>query len=205
MGVDISLKAIPKSGKQLIDKAESRKGTEYADLLFFTFSAFKNDFCDFGDPNWIEFKNDARRLIPFFNSGMALEQFILDTHRSYEALDYLIIQFQAASHANPVAFRKFESFYYSGIECEFCKGTQGFKLKYWDLEILKKKKALFDQLSFEAIYTKYNEADMIRQGVYKIEQIKDAPDTKLKTVFEQTQIFLANAVELGGYVLVCKD
>ncbi|MFK8104070.1 MAG: DUF1877 family protein [Saprospiraceae bacterium] len=205
MSVDISLTAIPKSGKQLIEKSESRRGSEYANLLFFTFSAFKNDFCDFGDPDWIEFKEDARALLPFFKGENDLGKFRLNTNRAYEAIDYLIMQFQASGNKEPVEFRKSESFYYAGIEGDFCKGAQGFPLKYWDFEILKKKKALFDHFSFEEIYAKYNEADMTRQGVYKIEQIKHDPEIKLKAVFEQTKVFLAHALDLGGYVLVCKD
>ncbi|MFK7773948.1 MAG: DUF1877 family protein [Saprospiraceae bacterium] len=205
MGVDLSLKAIPKFGKRLIDKSELRKGTEYSNLLFHTFSAFQNEFCDFGNPDWIEFKNDARTLLPYFNDENYFEKFDLDTNRTYEALDYLIIQFQESKNFEPVEFRNFESFYYAGIECDFCRGGQGFILKYWDFEIIKKKKEIIDQLSFNELYGKYNEADMIRQGVYKMEQIKNSPREKLKMVFDKTKIFLADARELGGYVLVCKD
>ena len=66
MGVDLSLMAIPKIGKNLIDKAASRKGSEYANLLFHTFSALHTNFQDFGHPEWVEFKNDVRTLIPHF-------------------------------------------------------------------------------------------------------------------------------------------
>lgn len=205
MGVDLSLKAIPKIGKKLIDKSESRKGTEYSSLLFHTFSAYKADFCDFGNSDWKEFKNDARELIPYYNDEKFFQKFQLDTNRTYEVIDYLINHAQAINKNKPVEFRKQESFYYSGIECEFCKGVQGRYLKYWDLEMLKKKRELIDSLSFEEIFKEYDEVDMIKQGVYKIEQIKHSPKVKIETVFNETKIFLNHAEKLGGYVLVCKD
>jgi len=205
MGVDLSLEAIPKYGKKLIDKSESRKGSEYATLLFFTFSALKDDFCDYGHTDWIEFKNDARELIPYFEDENYLEKFQIDTNRTYSALDYLIIQTQKSKNLKPVEFKKFESFYYSGTDCDFCKGGQGYNLKYWDIETIKKKKEIFDQLIFEELFKKYDVEEMIKQGVYKIHQINYSPREKIKLVFDQTKIFLDNALKLGGYVLVCKD
>lgn len=205
MGVDLSLKAIPKFGKQLIEKAESRKGTEYASLLFHTFSAFKKDFCDFGNPDWMEFKKDARALIPYFKEESDLEKYSLDTNRTYEAIDYLMVQLQASKQGEPLAFRNYQPFYYSGFECAFCKGGQGYALKYWDLEMIKKKNKMLQQISFPALFEGYQENEMIRQGVYKIEQIKKSPVEEIKFIVEQTKVFLKNAEELGGYVLVCKD
>lgn len=205
MGVDLSLKAIPKIGKKLIDKSVSRRGTEFADLLFFTFSAFQANFNDFDNPEWIEFKNDVRALIPFYNDDNYRHKFQLNTNRLYEVIDYLIAQVLVENQKQPIDFRIKESFFYSGIECDFCKGVQGYILKYWDLDLIKERRKLINSFSFERLFSKYHEMDMIDQGVYKIDQIKSAPKEKIKSVFNQTKEFLKNAENLGGYVLICKD
>ncbi|MEM6380768.1 MAG: hypothetical protein AAF705_21475, partial [Bacteroidota bacterium] len=199
MGVDLSLMAIPKIGKRLIDKAANRKGSEYADLLFHTFAALQVNFQDFGHPDWIEFKTDVSTLLPHFKDK-DLQKYHLDTNRMYDAMDYLIGQMQASNPKQPTNFRTQESFYYTGIECDFCKSTQGYKLKYWDIEMIRNKKSLLDKYTFKQLINTYDEADMIRQHVYKIDQINATPKLKLKGLFEATTTFLSHAEQLGGYV-----
>jgi len=202
MAIDLDLLAIPPAGKTLLDKAQARAGSEYSYILFSTFQAMSNDFQHFGHPDWVEFQQDARALIPHYPGSKFTRDYQFQTNRAYGALDYLI-----AKTLNKSGFKAgepFPSFLYSGTTCSFSKSTIGFPLKYWDAAYIREQKEHLASLSFGTLFQAYDALDMKERGVYKIHQIDARPQEKLQAVWEGLKAFLDRAQQLGGYVLVFK-
>ncbi|WP_299222609.1 hypothetical protein [uncultured Aquimarina sp.] len=199
MGLDLSLLAIPKEGEIILKKAELKKGSEYSDILFSLPRAFDDNFTDFGHPDWIEFKNDARNLATYYPEKKFLKKFYIDTIRTYEVFDYIFAKIENDERN----FKESEPFFYDGIKCDYSISGQGYPLKYWDIEILQKKKTLIDSLNFKEFFENYNFRKMVNEVVYKIEQINNHPE-KIEQIFNDVKKFMEYAVELDGYVLVFK-
>lgn len=199
MGLDVYLLAVPKEVESILKKVEQKQASEYCDAVFSLPRAFENDFVDFGHPDWIAFKKDAQDLVQYYPKNKFDSKFYMDTNRTYGIFDYLL-----AKRENSVRhFKDATPFFYDGIKHNTCESGQGFKLIYWDLEILQKKKELFDAISFEELYELYDFKNMVAECVYKIEQLNQATE-ELQDMFNKIKTFLENAIELQGYVLVFK-
>lgn len=193
MAIDLSFTAVPIQVKNILSKSVEKKGSEYADALFNLPSAFQSDYIDFGPPDWIAFKKDATSLLEHYPKKKFEEKYHFDTNRTYGVLDYLIAQ-----HENNVA----SSFLYDGIHINGIVSGQGFLLKYWDRELIKKKKALIENIKYEDLIRHYDFEKMSMNGIYKITQIdKDS----IEIVFQGLKDFIINAAILNGFVIVSKD
>lgn len=199
MAIDLCLLAVPKEVEHILKKATENGDSEYCDAVFSLSDALKNNFTDFGHPDWIELKKDAQDLLKYYPNNTFDSKFYLDTHRTYEVFNYLI-----AKRENSIKhFKDSSPFFYDGIQHTTCTSGQGFSLVYWDLNLLRKKKALFDTISFERLFKSYDYEHMVTEGVYKIEQIHEKVD-ELENMFIKIKQFLENALALNGYVLVMK-
>ncbi|MGH1384486.1 hypothetical protein [Kordia sp.] len=199
MAIDLCLLAVPKEVEYILKKAAQNRDSEYCDAVFSLSNALKNNFTDFGHPDWIEFKNDAQDVLKYYPESTFDAKFYLDTNRTFQVFDYLF-----AKRENSVRhFKDATPFFYDGIKHATCQSGQGFDLLYWDVAILHKKKDLFDSVSFENLYKLYDYENMLDEGVYKIQQLHGKTE-ELRNLFAEIKLFLENALTLNGYVLVKK-
>lgn len=195
MGLDLSMTAVPIEMKNIFSKAIEKSESEYPGIIFFLPRAFKSDFCDFGHPDWIEFKEDAHSLLEYYPNKKFEKKYYFDSNRAYDVLDYLI-----ARHLNNSNYAFFED----GIELKESIGSQGHTLKYWDQEILKKKTKLIEKIEFNDLIKHYNLKKMEELGVYKIIQI-DYHKESIETIFKSLKLFLNEAIAINGYVIITKN
>ncbi|MEP0265466.1 DUF1877 family protein [Dokdonia sp.] len=192
MAIDLSLTAVPIQVKNILSKSVEKKDSEYADALFTLPSAFQSDFIDFGHPDWIAFRKDAISLVKYYPKKKFEDKYHFDTNRIYGALNYLIAQYEN---------KKESSFFNDGIPVDELRSGQGFLLKYWDREMIKKKKELIESIKYEDLIRHYDFEKMYMDGVYKVTQIdKDS----IKTIFQGLKDFIINAAILNGFVIVSK-
>ncbi|MEM6684390.1 MAG: DUF1877 family protein [Bacteroidota bacterium] len=199
MAIDISLLAVPKEAERILTKAALQSDSEYGEAVFALPKALEDTFVDFGHPDWIALRKDAKELLQFYPKQQFDTKFYYDTNRTYEVFDYLF-----AKHKNAVRnFKDATPFFYDGIVHSTSISGQGFPLYYWDLEHTLAKKTLFESVSFERLFQHYNLTNMKEEGVYKMEQFEENFQ-ELQQRFTQINQFLADAVALQGYVLVMK-
>ena len=160
----------------------------------------ENKFTDFGHPDWIALKNDAQELLQYYPKRTLILPIVLIP---VELTKYLIICLRKGKIPNK-HFKDTAPFFYDGIVHKTCISGQGFNLKYWDIDLIQAKKALFDSISFESLYEYYDYENMLDEGVYKIEQFHRKTQ-ELEQLFINIKQFLASAVQLKGYVLVIKN
>ncbi|MFD2564788.1 DUF1877 family protein [Aquimarina rubra] len=195
MGLDLSMTAVPIEMKNIFSKAIEKSESEYPSIIFSLPSAFKADFYDFGHPDWIEFKKDARTLLQYYPNNKFDYKYYFDSNRSYDALDYLISRYITDYNY---------SFFNEGIEFKQSVGGQGQTLKYWSKEILIEKAKLIEKIEFSDLMKHYDFEQMEELGVYKITQI-DYNKGNIKEVFINLKFFLNEAIKVSGYVLIIKN
>ncbi|WP_430410759.1 DUF1877 family protein [Kordia sp.] len=199
MAIDLCLLAVPKEVEYILKKATKNRDSEYCDAVFSLPHAFENDCTDFGHSDWIEFHKDAQDLVKYYPESTFHSKFYLDTNRTYKIFDYLLAKNENATKN----FRDVTPFFYDGIKHDVCESGQGFPLVYWTINMLRNKKKVLDSVSFEDLYKLYDYKNMVDEGVYKIEQLHEKTDELLK-IFNETKMFLENALAVNGSVLVIK-
>lgn len=195
MGLDLSMTVVPIEMKNIFSKAIEKSESEYPSIIFSLPSVFKADFYDFGHPDWMEFKKDARTLLEYYPNKKFDDKYYFDSNRNYDALDYLISRY--INNHN-------YSFFNDGIEFKQSIGGQGQTLKYWSKEILIEKAKLIEKIESSDLMKHYDFEKMEKLGVYKITQI-DYKKENIKEVFNNLKFFLNEAIKLNGYVLIIKN
>ncbi|MBC6994940.1 DUF1877 family protein [Neolewinella lacunae] len=195
MGLDLSMTAVPIEMKNIFSKVIEKRESEYPSIIFSLPRAFKTDFCDFGHPDWIEFKKDAQMLLEYYPNKQFDNKYYFDSNRTYDALDYLI-----SKKINDYNY----TFFGDGIEFKESLGVQGRTLKYWDIKILRRKSKLVEKIESGDLMKHYDFEKMEKLGVYKISQI-NCHKENVEEVFINLKSFLSEAIQLNGYVLIIKD
>lgn len=194
MGLDISLTAVPIEMDIIFEKAKQKSNTEYPDILCSLPNAFRTDFCDFGHPDWIEFRKDANELLQYYPNKKFKSKYYFNPNRAYDVIDYLI-----AAFLNNTDYR----FLNDGIEFNVATSSQGFALKYWNQEMLHQKADLLEKITYNDLMQHYDFKKMKQYGVYKITQIHHQKEA-IETTFADLKYFLNEAKKINGYVIITK-
>lgn len=195
MGLDLSMTALPIEVKKIFSKAIEKRETEYPSILFSLPRAFQTDFCDFGHPDWIEFKKDAQSLLKYYPNQKFENKYYFDSRRTYDVLDYLI-----GRQLNDNNY----TFFNDGLGFKASIGVQGRTLKYWDQKILRTKAELIQKIEYRDLMKHYDFEKIKELGIYKIIQINDHKES-IEAVFVDLKLFLKQATAINGYVIITKD